>query len=234
MKTLEYKELYYNSNNNEITTKDKTLSCLSFEELLVSSKELSSKIDITKLVNEARVFEKKKKETTINDRYFKILELYQKELSKETLDQVKVDKLLGDLQALELKYGSLKRFRGIPVQESDFDWITIPLGISKKLTKLLQRFHIESEVRDTEDSIADLAKWLSLVTSTLKEMYILISDVDKAKIAPEKRAIIEYSLGKFDTTYTRGDVSLATEGTYSIDKILKRESDISKIISDIK
>ncbi len=102
----------------------------------------------------------------------------------------------------------------------------------KKDTKTKIRYEIENEVFDELDSIADNAKMISLLMSTISRMYEIMDDVNKDKLTPESRYVIEHTFAKFKTTDTRADVMVEKEGVTSIDKLLDRQGNIGTIIKE--
>ena len=92
------------------------------------------------------------------------------------------------------------------------------------------RYKIEKEVFDEKDSLADTAKWLSLLTTLVSTMYDTFTETQKAKIPTEQRALIEYTFTKFKATNTRGDVQFAQEGTSMVDKLLARQAQIGALV----
>lgn len=105
----------------------------------------------------------------------------------------------------------------------------VPLKKDARLTKRLQRLSINNEVRDYGDSIADLAKWNSLLTSTVMAMYGTMTDTNKAKLPQEQRGLIEEIFGLFKGTETVADYNLKS-GTSFIKDILNKEAKIKKIV----
>ena len=92
------------------------------------------------------------------------------------------------------------------------------------------RYQIENEVFDLEDSVADNAKWLSLLTTLLSRFYDTFTDTQKARFSAEDKALIEMMFSKFKTTNTRYDVQFQEEGIALIDKILERQKQIGEIV----
>ena len=92
------------------------------------------------------------------------------------------------------------------------------------------RYEIETEVFDLRDSVADNAKWLSLLTTLLSRMYGTFTDTQKNKLSTKDRALIEGVFATFATTNTRGDVQFAQEGPVMIQKIMQRQAQIGEIV----
>lgn len=93
------------------------------------------------------------------------------------------------------------------------------------------RLKIQDEVFDLNDSVADNAKMLSLLTGIVSRMYDIMPTEQKDLIEAEYRAAMEYSLHKFAATTTRGDVQFAEDGVAAIDKLLSRQQKISDILN---
>ena len=100
----------------------------------------------------------------------------------------------------------------------------------KRDKKSLDRLAIQDEVFDTQDSIADNAKMISLIFSTLSRMYDLISETNKNKLNTQDRAVMEYTFAKFKDTPTRADIQIQTEGIAMIDRLLDRQKHIGTIL----
>lgn len=97
-------------------------------------------------------------------------------------------------------------------------------------SKSFIRYKIKKEVFDTEDSLADTTKWLSLLTTVVSNMYSILDDSQKVKLDENTRNMIEYAYTKFKETNTRGDVQFAEEGTEMIDKIFTRQAQVGEIV----
>jgi len=106
------------------------------------------------------------------------------------------------------------------------------LTTSKKKTVI--RHEINKDVRDIDDSIADLAKMNALLLSMLTGMYSILADADKDKIDPIKRGLIEYAISKWDMSDTRADRQLREDGTKLIDNLFSREVNIADIVDKYK
>ena len=92
------------------------------------------------------------------------------------------------------------------------------------------RYEIETEVFDLHDSVADNAKWLSLLTTLLSRMYGTFTDTQKNKLSTKDRALIEGVFTMFANTNTRGDVQFAQEGPAMIQKVMQRQAQIGEIV----
>lgn len=90
------------------------------------------------------------------------------------------------------------------------------------------------KVRNSEDTLADLAKMNSLLFSTVGAIYGTLSDTAKGKIPDETRAVIEYSIQEFNKVQTRADRQLTEDGTALVDKLFQREVQIADIIDEVK
>ena len=103
---------------------------------------------------------------------------------------------------------------------------TIPKAILKQLIAT----HIDSEVRNPSDTLADLAKMNSLLFSMVAAIYSTLTPTAMSKIPAVDKAVIDYSMARFRAVQTRGDRQLATEGTKLIDKLFDREVAIADIV----
>lgn len=106
--------------------------------------------------------------------------------------------------------------------------------ISPEDIKKLIAHERDSKVRNSEDTLADLAKMNSLLFSTVGSIYGTLTATAKDKIDADTRAVIEYSISKFADTQTRADRQLAEEGTELVDKLFSREVQIADIIDELK
>jgi uncharacterized protein YifE (UPF0438 family) len=97
-------------------------------------------------------------------------------------------------------------------------------------TKKLIAHERDLTIRNAEDSIADLAKMMSLAYSVISTLWKLVPDDTKDNIDTATRDMIDYSVLKFDEIETRADDQLADEGIALIDKLYERESGIAEIV----
>ena len=98
--------------------------------------------------------------------------------------------------------------------------------------KYEKRARINNEVFDIHDSVADNAKWASILTSFIVRLYDVMPEEQKALLDPNDRAIIEYMLNGFKATNTRMDIALQQDGTDIIDRMLERQQQIANIIAE--
>lgn len=126
----------------------------------------------------------------------------------------------------------LKAYRGIEVSETrpTPKNITIPREDIKKLIA----YSRDKEVRNLEDSVADIAKEIMLLTSFVDTIYSVLTDEQKSNIPDEKRQILEYGIASFKKTTTRADLQFSSEGIKLIDKLMEREGKIAQIIEKFK
>jgi len=123
------------------------------------------------------------------------------------------------------------------------EWLTTYRGVTTTATrpvvtgvipvyikKLLAAREIKSQVRGTEDTIADLAKMNSLLFSMVSSIYGTLTVTQKNKIPAPEKAVIDYATTTFTTIQTRADRQLASEGTALIDKLFGREVEIADIV----
>jgi len=134
-------------------------------------------------------------------------------------------------------------------KEAQFEWLKAYRGeateavrpepaadakISSDDVKKLIAHERDSKVRNSEDTLADLAKMNSLLFSTVSAIYGTLSDTAKGKIDADMKDVIEYSFAKFADTQTRADRQMAQEGTGLVDKLFEREVQIADIIDNLK
>jgi len=98
--------------------------------------------------------------------------------------------------------------------------------------KAFIREAVQKDVFDEQDSIADNAKMISLLTTVISRMYDIMPDADKDLLDPNDKAMIEYTFSKFKSVNTRADVQFATEGVTLIDKLLNRQGAIGTIVQN--
>ena len=99
--------------------------------------------------------------------------------------------------------------------------------------KGLARKKIEEEVFDIQDSVADNAKMISLLTSVVRTLWEIIPDENKKVLPDDAKQAIEYVMGKFKETTTWADIKWAQEGIGFADKLLERQGNIGKIIKEV-
>lgn len=127
-----------------------------------------------------------------------------------------------------------RKANAIADMEASFPYLTdvslIPEKKDPRLVKKLQRVKIKTGVRDTDDSVADLAKWNSLLTSMIFSMFDAMTETQKAKIPADQRGTIDIAREIFKSTPTALDVRLPIEGKNLIQRVMKREEIIGRII----
>jgi hypothetical protein len=102
-----------------------------------------------------------------------------------------------------------------------------------ELKKIIQQNEIVKTVRSDKDSIADIAKWNSILTTMVGILYSALPEESLASIEPEKRALIETALSKFAVTDTTADIQFKESGLLVIDRILEREAAIGLIVKNV-
>lgn len=135
--------------------------------------------------------------------------------------------------AKETQFEFLKAYRGEET-EAVRPEPAEDVKISPEDIKKLIAHERDSKVRNSEDTLADLAKMNSLLFSTVGSIYGTLTATAKDKIDADTRAVIEYSISKFADTQTRADRQLAEEGTELVDKLFSREVQIADIIDELK
>lgn len=197
------------------TVKTRVYSCLSYDELLALENSSVSIIGIKTAIKDYTLANSAKAIQTVHD-------LYLKQLNREISNTYSLEKKFVDIEQLEIKYPYL--VSGV-----------IPILVTKpRLKKIVQRVRIKNEVRSTEDSIADLAKWNSLLTSFVLELYTALDLTDSVNISPEKKALIELAKVKFKDTETWADYLVSNNDVSFIDKIMSRENKIKSIVVEEK
>jgi len=134
---------------------------------------------------------------------------------------------------LEEEYEFLKGYRGeetTVVRPEPAAKVKLP----KKDVKKLIAHDRDLNVRNNEDSVADIAKMVSLAFSVISTLWEITPDDAKDTIDPDKRGMIDYAVLKFNEIDTRADDQLAEEGTKLIDRLYNREVQIAKIIKNHK
>ena len=100
-----------------------------------------------------------------------------------------------------------------------------------KTTKSTNRFRIQEEVFDLEDSVADNAKMISLLMTVISRMYGVLETSQKENINPEDRVMIESIFDTFSNTQTNADNMVDSEGLSGVERLLDRQEAIGKILS---
>jgi len=131
--------------------------------------------------------------------------------------------------SLEKEFGWLVGYRGLETTTTRPE-VSSNIKLTRKDAKKLIAYERDTDVRNSEDSIADLAKMISLSFSAISALWVMVSEEDKAALPPEKKAVIDYAVSKFNDTVTRADEQLAVEGTKLIDKLYSREVNIAGIV----
>ena len=174
-----------------------------------------------------------------------------KELAGYTQNELAFNPSTGKEEQKEVHYpGIIEKAQEVrDAKEAQFEWLKAYRGeeteavrpepaadvkISPDDVKKLIAHERDSKVRNSEDTLADLAKMNSLLFSTVGSIYGTLTSTAKDKIDADTRAIIEYSIAKFADTQTRADRQLAEEGTDLVDKLFAREVQIADIIDELK
>jgi len=106
--------------------------------------------------------------------------------------------------------------------------------IEKEDVKKLIAHERDLTVRNSEDSIADVAKMVSLAFSVIATLWELTPDDAKDNISADKKGLIDYAVFKFNQINTRADRQIAAEGTALVDKLYDREVAIADIVDKVK
>jgi len=99
-----------------------------------------------------------------------------------------------------------------------------------KTVKSNNRFKIQEEVFDIEDSVADNAKMISLLMTTLSRVYGVLDESQKDAIPAADKSLMEAMFAKFETTQTNADNMVALEGLTGMERLLNRQGKIGQIL----
>jgi len=91
------------------------------------------------------------------------------------------------------------------------------------------RSDIAEKVADRDTLIADLFKLNFLTISALSEMYKVI---DKTDIPDDVKSLLDESFRKYNETETIMDLYLSNGDTSFIDRMLKRQDDITILVKE--
>lgn len=92
------------------------------------------------------------------------------------------------------------------------------------------RKEIDEEVFDINDSVADNAKWSSILTTAISIIYTSLDDETKARMDPRQKAIMDALVYLYSASTTRFEIQYAEEGLGLITKMLDRQKAIGSII----
>jgi len=95
------------------------------------------------------------------------------------------------------------------------------------------RYKIQEEVFDLNDSVADNAKMISLLTTMVSRLWDIQTDSQKNKLSDTDKAAIDYVVGKFEATTTWADIQWAKKGIGFADTLIKRQARIGSIIKKV-
>jgi len=95
------------------------------------------------------------------------------------------------------------------------------------------RYRIHNEVFDLEDSVADNAKMISLLTTMISRIWDIQTDSQKNSLPDADREAIDYVVSSFKDTITWADIKWASEGIGFADKLIKRQARIGSIIKKV-
>ncbi len=109
-------------------------------------------------------------------------------------------------------------------------YIETPTNQEVSITKGNLRETIQKEVFDINDSVADNAKMISLMMTTMSRMWEIIPMEQKDLLETEEVAMIDATFTLFGNVVTSADVQFASEGMGLVEKLLNRQSEIGNII----
>jgi len=124
----------------------------------------------------------------------------------------------------------LKAYRGVATTSTRP--VVTPVIPKSDIKKIISSER-DKEIRNSEDTLADLAKMNSLLFSMVAAIYSTLSTTAKAKLPVAERGVIDYAITKFTAMQTRGDRQLAKEGTALIDKLFDREEAIANLVDTL-
>ena len=99
------------------------------------------------------------------------------------------------------------------------------------IKKAKVRQKISQQVFDSEDSISDNAKLISLLLTIFSKLYA--ADFDKSKLDKVDKIIIDSLIDIVQTTKTRFSTQFEKEGYSLLSKLLQRQQQIDNIISSV-
>jgi len=124
----------------------------------------------------------------------------------------------------------LKAYRGVATTSTRP--VVTPVIPKADIKKIISSER-DKDIRNSEDTLADLAKMNSLLFSMVSTIYGTLSTTAKNKIPAAERAVIDYAITKFAAMQTRGDRQLAKEGIVLIDKLFDREEAIADLVDTL-
>ena len=98
--------------------------------------------------------------------------------------------------------------------------------------KGIGRKRIENEVFDEKDAIADNAKMISLLFSTISRMWMAMPDDQKDNVDPQARQLIDFAINEFMSSDTWADKLMGVKGLGLIEELIKRQEKIGKILTE--
>jgi len=95
------------------------------------------------------------------------------------------------------------------------------------------RYKIHNEVFDLEDSVADNAKMISLLTTMISRLWEIQTDSQKNNLSDADKTAIDYVVSEFEATTTWADIQWTKKGIGFADTLIKRQARIGSIIKNI-
>jgi len=247
---------------NKIASLNKKLKEIEYDLELLSNLDTTDNDTITDLKNESEstsleitdieealdnVNEKLKEFNTLEDKIstieerLKVLEGHDESIrnglygAEETVHTPGILEVVEkDISQLEDSNPWLLRYKGETIDDAIVrPEPSLKTVISDNNKKRLIAYDRDTSVRDVNDSIADVAKMVSLSFSIISELWDLVPDADKENIDGAKKDVIDYSVTKFKEIQTRADRQLSKEGTNLVDKLFNREVAIADVIDNI-
>lgn len=138
------------------------------------------------------------------------------------------------MEAIEKDNQWLLAYRGEETTEVRPEPAIEITSLPREQEKKLIAHERDLTVRNNEDSIADLAKMVSLSFSAISALWAITSDDAKANLPEATKATIDYAVQRFNEIETRADDQLAEEGVALVDKLYEREVAIAGIVRKYK
>jgi len=126
----------------------------------------------------------------------------------------------------------VKKIRKTGKRMYKVSYLAVPESKELPYYKGVIRNTIQEEVFDIEDSVADNAKMISLLTSVVMRMWKVMPQDQKDLMDSEDVAVIDYFATAFDGVETNADKKFAVEGTNMIDKLLERQAEVGSIVEN--
>ena len=128
------------------------------------------------------------------------------------------------------KFKETTKINGIRVQKAVQE---LPDTEPKVGKKYQARKEIEEQVFDIRDSVADNSKMISLLFTMVYKMYESLPDSTMNKMPKEDKTIIDNTIEIFKSVHTWADIKFQEEGFKSIERLIKRQGELGKVIKKV-